>query len=477
MAVLPTTVVVPTIGRPSLDVLLRSLRESAGPRPADVIVVDDSETRSGPAAARNRGWRRARTPWVSFLDDDVIAEPDWLARLAGDIAAAGPDVAGSQGHVTVPLPARRRPTDWERGTAGLQDARWITADMSYRRSALVAAGGFDERFPRAYREDADLALRVQDAGGRLVHGRRGVVHPVRPAGFWASVRAQAGNADDVLMRRLHGPDWRERAGAGPGRRRAHLATTAAAAGALALAATGQRRAAGAAAAGWLAATARFAGRRIAPGPGDPAELARMLLTSAVIPPAAAWHAAAGWLRHRGAGPWRGVPDLVLLDRDGTLIHDVPYNGDPERVEPLPGAADALDRLRAAGVRVGVVTNQSGIARGLLTEDDVERVGKRVEQLLGPFDVWRSCPHGPDDGCGCRKPAPGMVASACAELGVPPDRCVVIGDIGADVAAAEAAGATGVLVPGPQTRPEEVAAARHTAPDLGTAADALLGGAW
>ncbi|RIQ12393.1 glycosyltransferase family 2 protein, partial [Jiangella rhizosphaerae] len=213
---LPTTVVVPTIGRPSLDALLRSLRDSDGPRPAEVIVVDDSGTRAGPAAARNRGWRRARTPWVSFLDDDVIVERDWLARLAEDLAAAGDDVAGSQGRVTVPLPAGRRPTDWERGTAGLRTARWITADMTYRRSALAEAGGFDERFPRAYREDSDLALRVQDAGGRLVRGRRGIVHPVRPAGFWASVRAQAGNADDVLMRRLHGPDWRERAGAGPG---------------------------------------------------------------------------------------------------------------------------------------------------------------------------------------------------------------------------------------------------------------------
>nr|WP_203416712.1 HAD-IIIA family hydrolase [Jiangella ureilytica] len=474
---LPTTVVIPTVGRPSLGVLLRSLRESRGPRPADVIVVDDSATRSGPAAARNRGWRRARTPWVSFLDDDVIVGPDWLQRLAEDLATAADDVAGSQGRVTVPLPEHRRPTDWERSTAGLEAGRWITADLTYRREALAAAGGFDERFPRAYREDSDLALRVRAAGGLLVRGGRGIVHPVRPAGFWTSVKVQAGNADDVLMRRLHGPDWRAQAGAGPGRRRAHLVTTALGAGALLATAAGRHRAAAMAAAGWLAATGDFAVGRITPGPRDPAEIVMMLVTSAVIPPAAMWHTARGWWRHRGAGQWRGVPELVLLDRDGTLVRDVPYNGDPELVDPMPGAEAALGRLRAAGVRLGVVTNQSGVARGLLAEDDVERVNTRVEQLLGPFDVWRVCPHGPGDGCGCRKPAAGMVLAACAELGVEPARCVVIGDIGADVDAAEAAGATGLLVPGPQTRSAEVSAARHVAPDLGRAVETVLGGAW
>ncbi|TDE09737.1 HAD-IIIA family hydrolase [Jiangella asiatica] len=477
MTTLPTTVVVPTIGRPSLDRLLRALEDAPGPRPAGVIVVDDSTTRAGPAAARNRGWRRVCTPWVSFLDDDVVPAPDWLERLAEDLAAATADVAGSQGRVTVPLPPHRRPTDWERSTAGLETALWITADMTYRRSALAATGGFDERFPRAFREDADLALRVMRRGGALVRGRRGVVHPVRPAGSWVSLQAQAGNADDMLMRRLHGPAWRRAAGAPPGRRPQHLAATAAAAAATALGAGGHRRTALGPAAYWLASTARFAADRIALGPRDHREVARMLATSAVIPAAATWHTVRGLIRHRHAGPWRGAPELVLLDRDGTLVRDVPYNGDPQRVEPMPGAKETLDRLRAAGIRLGVVTNQSGVASGLLTLSEVGRVNARVEQLLGPFDTWEVCPHGPGDGCSCRKPAPGMVKSACAALGVAADRCAVVGDIGADVVAAEAAGATGVLVPGPWTRPDEVAGARLVAPDLPRAADALLGGVW
>lgn len=170
-------------------------------------------------------------------------------------------------------------------------------------------------------------------------------------------------------------------------------------------------------------------------------------------------------------------ELVLFDRDATLIRDVPYNGDPELVAAIPGVKAALDRLRAAGVQVGVITNQSGIARGLLTADQVELVNVRVEQLLGPFDVWRMCPHGPDDGCGCRKPAPGMVISACGELGVDPSRCVVVGDIAADVQAAQAAGATGILVPATATLPAEIVAARHVATNVAAAASAILGGAW
>ncbi|WP_180687715.1 D-glycero-alpha-D-manno-heptose-1,7-bisphosphate 7-phosphatase [Streptomyces gossypiisoli] len=181
---------------------------------------------------------------------------------------------------------------------------------------------------------------------------------------------------------------------------------------------------------------------------------------------------------RAPGPWvfdgtpqavpGGFPAAVLFDRDGTLIVDVPYNGDPARVVPMPTAREAVDAVRARGVPVGVVSNQSGVARGLLTYRQVVAVRRRVEELLGPFGVWAVCPHGPDDGCGCRKPAPGLVLAACERLGAPVDRTVVIGDIGADVAAARTAGARGVLVPTPVTRPEETAGAEATAPDLRTA---------
>ncbi|MBY8875762.1 HAD-IIIA family hydrolase, partial [Micromonospora sp. PLK6-60] len=166
-------------------------------------------------------------------------------------------------------------------------------------------------------------------------------------------------------------------------------------------------------------------------------------------------------------------DAVLLDRDGTLVEDVPYNGDPEKVRPLPGVREALDRLRAAGLRLGVVTNQSGLARGLFGAADLARVNARVEELLGPFDDWQVCPHDDRAGCRCRKPAPGMVYAAAGALGTVPARCVLVGDIGADVIAAGAAGASAILVPTAVTRPEEIDAAPTVARDLPAAADEIL----
>lgn len=517
-------VVIPSVGRPTLQWLLDTLCaqdvDAAHPGPLEVVVVDDRpgdvapltptvpETVAwsvrtvrghgrGPAAARNRGWRAARrsgAEWIAFLDDDVELPAGWARALAEDLAACGPRVGATQGRIDVPLPGTRRPTDWERNTASLERADWATADMAYRVAALEAVDGFDERFPRAYREDADLALRVRRAGWQLVRGQRRITHPVRPADDLVSLRVQAGNADDALMRRLHGPDWRTAAQAPPGGFRWHVATVAAlgtaAAGAgtaLAAAAAGRRgavrpaltaAAAGAAAWGWL--TGRFLLLRTAPGPrpGDDGflpELSRMARTSAAIPPAAVRHRVTGWWRHRRTGPWPVPVRAVLFDRDGTLVHDVPYNGDPELVALVPGAREAVAAARAAGCRVGVVSNQSGIGRGLLTRAQVDAVNARVAELLGPFDTWQVCPHAPEDRCACRKPAPGMVRAAAAELGVDPAECVLIGDIGADVEAARAAGARSVLVPTPVTRPEEVAAAPEVAATLTEAVAAALGG--
>ncbi|WP_025618513.1 HAD-IIIA family hydrolase [Salinispora cortesiana] len=166
-------------------------------------------------------------------------------------------------------------------------------------------------------------------------------------------------------------------------------------------------------------------------------------------------------------------DAVLLDRDGTLIEDVPYNGDPERVRPMPGARAALDALRTAGLRLAVVTNQSGLAKGLFTRAQLRAVHARVEQLLGPFDAWLVCPHDDEDRCDCRKPAPKLIHSAARRLGTTPQQCVLIGDIGRDVTAGLAAGAQAVLVPTPLTRPAETSAAPWVAADLPTAVAEIL----
>ncbi|MFF8289460.1 D-glycero-alpha-D-manno-heptose-1,7-bisphosphate 7-phosphatase [Streptomyces sp. NPDC016309] len=167
------------------------------------------------------------------------------------------------------------------------------------------------------------------------------------------------------------------------------------------------------------------------------------------------------------------PAAVLFDRDDTLVRDVPYNGDPDRVRPMPGAVEALRLLRQDGIRTAVVSNQSGIGRGLLTEAQVRAVNARVDALLGPFDAWAYCPHVPEDRCGCRKPAPGLVTEVARLLGVRPEECVLIGDIGSDMGAARAAGARGVLVPTARTLPGEVAAAPHVCADLLDAARHVL----
>ncbi|HKY66766.1 MAG TPA: glycosyltransferase, partial [Acidimicrobiales bacterium] len=222
-------VVIPTVGRPSLTGLVWVVCHAL-PAGARVILVDDRTDPTppldpgiaderisvvtsggrGPAAARNVGWRASSAPWVAFVDDDVDPPLGWVQALRADVFGAPSDVGAVQGRIEVPLPRGRRPTDWERNVAGLDGATWITADMVVRRGALEAVGGFDERFPRAYREDTDLALRLLDAGWRLAVGERRVRHPVRPADWWTSVRLQRGNADDVLLERLHGPGWRDR---------------------------------------------------------------------------------------------------------------------------------------------------------------------------------------------------------------------------------------------------------------------------
>lgn len=491
------SVVVPSLGRPSLHELLVSLADQQH-QPDDVVVVDDrpGDPRHrptpldvsahplarvlpgggrGPAHARNVGWQDTTSPWVVFVDDDVLLPAGWSAQLRADLDGVPEQVGGVQAVVEVPLPTDRRPTDWERGTAGLQDAAWVTAEMAYRRMVLEQVDGFDERFPRAFREDSDLALRVRRAGHELQRGHRRVVHPVRPAGPWASLRQQRGNADDALMRRLHGPRWHEAARSPGGRLPWHVATVAAGVLAGIAFTAGRRRTAGVLGGTWLGLTADFARRRIVPGPRTVAEVRAMSATSVAIPFTAVAHRVSGAVRHRGAEPWTAAQPVraVLFDRDGTLVQDVPYNGDPTRVRPVPGAAEALDRLRSRGIAVGVVTNQSAVGRGLLTRAQVDAVNARVEQLLGPFDTWQVCPHAPATGCACRKPRPGMVQAAARQLGLDPREVVVIGDIGADVEAAAAAGSAGILVPTPQTLPAEVAAAPRRAGSLAAAVDAVL----
>lgn len=142
---------------------------------------------------------------------------------------------------------------------------------------------------------------------------------------------------------------------------------------------------------------------------------------------------------------------VFLDRDGTLITERHYLADPEGVELVPDALEALRSLREAGYALVVVTNQSGIARGLYTLEEYRLVAARLERILAeggvPVDGTWFCPHHPEvtGPCTCRKPSTGMHLAACAELGLDPGASWYVGDKVTDVLPSLVLGGRGVLV--------------------------------
>ena len=140
---------------------------------------------------------------------------------------------------------------------------------------------------------------------------------------------------------------------------------------------------------------------------------------------------------------------VFLDRDDTLMADVPYARRPEDVRLLPGAAEAVRALNEAGWLVVVVTNQSGVARGYFTEADLGRVNAELERQLAAggahLDAIYACPHLPTAGCTCRKPGTALFEQAGREHGIDPAASVVVGDRGHDIEAGRRIGAATVLL--------------------------------
>jgi histidinol-phosphate phosphatase family protein len=145
----------------------------------------------------------------------------------------------------------------------------------------------------------------------------------------------------------------------------------------------------------------------------------------------------------------GLRPAVFLDRDGTLIEDVGYPRDPEAVRLLEGAPEALAALRRAGFALVVVSNQSGIGRGLVTRDEARAVHDRFVRELRAhgveLDDVRYCPHSPEDACACRKPAAGLLLDSARELGLDLGRSFMVGDKPDDVEAGRAAGCRTVLL--------------------------------
>jgi D-glycero-D-manno-heptose 1,7-bisphosphate phosphatase len=170
--------------------------------------------------------------------------------------------------------------------------------------------------------------------------------------------------------------------------------------------------------------------------------------------------------------------FVLIDRDGTLNVERQYLSDPNQLELIPGAAPALKWLQDAGWGICVVSNQSGIARGYFDLAQVANVHQRLAEMLAKYHVQLDgiylCPHGPEDGCECRKPLPGMVHQAMAEHGFDPRQAWVIGDKEADVGLGHAVGAKSILVRtgyGRQHEPDTQA--DFIADDLAAAVELIL----
>jgi GT2 family glycosyltransferase len=281
------SVVVPTCGRP--DLLERCLgaleRQSLSREQYEIIVSDDSELRSGPAAARNRGWRKARAPLVAFTDDDTVPDRAWLEE---GMAAARRGADAVAGHTVMPL--SDPPTDYERNESGLERAEFITANCFVRRYVLQELGGFDESFRMPWREDSDLHFRLLEGGYRIARADAArVVHPVRPAPWGVSLRQQKKVVFDALLFRKHPRLYRERIRRAP-RWDYYLTVLCLALSPFSWIAF----------AFWAGLTGRFIADRLHGTSKAPRHIAEMVVTSMLIPPLSVFWRLVGAVRYRVA---------------------------------------------------------------------------------------------------------------------------------------------------------------------------------
>jgi D-glycero-D-manno-heptose 1,7-bisphosphate phosphatase len=171
------------------------------------------------------------------------------------------------------------------------------------------------------------------------------------------------------------------------------------------------------------------------------------------------------------GQLRGRP--VILDRDGTIVVDRHYLSDPGGLVFLPGAAEGLRLMYRQGCRLIVITNQSGVGRGMFSLEALEQMNRRlmemVEQAGARLERIYSCPHRPEDRCDCRKPATLLMQQAATQLRFEPRNAVVIGDKVSDVQFGRNCGATTMLI---TADPASAAPADYRVRDLREAAGVL-----
>lgn len=180
-----------------------------------------------------------------------------------------------------------------------------------------------------------------------------------------------------------------------------------------------------------------------------------------------------------------VRPAVFLDRDGVINQDpVEFVTRPEELRLLPTSAQAIARFNALGMPVIVCSNQSGVAKGLYTLEDLQRISERLQEMLSEYnahiDAFYYCPHDDSDGCDCRKPKPGLLLRAAREHRIALERSVFVGDSWRDIVAGRSAGVRTVLVLSGHVKPEMLDSPEmqnhppdHVAPDLQGAVEWIL----
>ncbi len=317
------SVVVPTHERPELLAccLDHLVRQDLGTSDFEIVVVDDGSSREasvanhavtarasrrrpglavhyvhssehlGPAAARNRGWRCARTPVIAFTDDDTRPATGWLRE--GLAALNGFDAAA--GRILVPVPGD--PTDYERDAAGLANADFVTANCFVRTAMLRAVGGFDERYRMAWREDSDLCFELRHRGARIGCATRAVVvHPIRPAKWGVSIKQQKRVVFDALLYKKYPRDYRRWIRPQPPW---HYYLAVLTLIAMVYAAwRGYAPGVVAGAIAWTTVTAAFCWKRLRATQKSTPHVLEMIATSALIPPVSVFWRLAGAWRYR-----------------------------------------------------------------------------------------------------------------------------------------------------------------------------------
>lgn len=315
-------VVVPTMGRPSMlrRCLLALLSQTLEPQRVEIIVANDRPDEktervvealrqshkngpmlhylavtdgTGPAHARNLGWRYSVAPIIAFTDDDTIPDPRWLEE--GLRVMQKENAAAAAGRIIVPLPDE--PTDYELDASGLERAEFVTANCFVRRELLRECQGFDERYAAAWREDADLQFHCLERGYRIARATWAtVVHPVRPAGFGVSLKQQRKVQFDALLYRKYKGLYRERIRRSP--RYDYYLTVALLLVGLVGAAVGNGLLATICLGAWALLTLRLCLRRLRHTSHAPMHVLEMLVTSAAIPPLAVFWRMVGNFRFR-----------------------------------------------------------------------------------------------------------------------------------------------------------------------------------